>query len=181
MARQTKAGFWIVERGEAQWLAWRDWLRLEMKRSFFPDKLPVPLEWPPETAKAAAAVAAHMAGQRTNAQKDKDWPKHRGGRAGFVPLSPEPWIRWSAFEIEERVRRFRERDNPPEATVSGVDVDRLLQSIGCVPRMAPKQRAPEAEGEATPFVMPMPAPGDDMAAIRKATIERRLRDAGHSD
>ena len=109
MARKTEAGFWLVMRGEAQWIAWRDWLTHQLNRRFFPEKLPVPGEWPPETVNAAMATADYFRELREKAKKDKDWPRVKSPERP-IPLSPEPWQRWSEFEKNARVAAFREHE-----------------------------------------------------------------------
>lgn len=111
MARKSEAGFWLVFRGEAQWLAWRYWLRHELNRRFFPEKLPVPLEWPPETVDSAMAVADYFRDVRERAKKDKDWPRAKSPETP-IPIAPTPWIRWSEYERNQMVAEFREREEP---------------------------------------------------------------------
>ena len=49
MANSYPGGFWVVAKGEKQWAQWRDWLIKHRKAKFFPDRMTVLGEYPPET------------------------------------------------------------------------------------------------------------------------------------
>lgn len=82
---------WILEPDDPQYAAWCAWLFREdfwERRGFAPPKIVAPLEWPPETAQAAAAVADHWRSVRESASRDKGCPPMRS-----VPIAPQPWVR----------------------------------------------------------------------------------------
>src|SRR5215469_12405351 len=88
--------FWRIKRGEAEWLAWREWINREkILVRWFPDQIWVPMEWPPETPEAARYVVECYF-----------------KRQDLLP-NVEPWMRWGQIEIAERLKLFREIENPP--------------------------------------------------------------------
>lgn len=111
MANQIENGKWILERGEAQWLAWRDWMMHALGWCWFPDKRTAMLsEWPPETPQAAAAVADHWREVNKAIDRDPKNAKLQLRPARKLPIQPMHWVRWSAAECARRVREFHEAE-----------------------------------------------------------------------
>lgn len=93
-----------------QWCAWREWLATEVGREFWPEKICVWSEWPPESAHMAQSIVDAIAATRPT----------KDGRSG-EPISDKPvcgvahpWARWSA-----KLRQWEEKHaddegwNPP--------------------------------------------------------------------
>lgn len=89
-----------------QWCAWRYWLHRETGRTYFPDRLIVWSDWPPETQESAQLVAQKIREARQHPKVQYDLP---------VCDPCQPWDRWAYNEREDLARKHREDLNwiPP--------------------------------------------------------------------
>lgn len=115
MAHLGNSGMWILNRGEAQWLAWRQWWLGAFERKFWPEnskRTATVSEWPPETVQAAALVADYWRGTREKVLEESKKSKIplSGSWDKAVPVCPRPWNRWSPSECARRVQEFRENE-----------------------------------------------------------------------
>lgn len=167
MARQIDNGKWILERGEPQWLAWREWWLGAFRRHFWPDNSPQTStisEWPPETFQSAAACSDFC-----RSVDDKPKPGERG-RPWDAPVNPEPWVRWSASEQLREVEEFRDRQNPRGALgpKDAARIEEIMQMF-----KAPARQKPPALGAFKPeyrvIADPNPPKRDyDLAAMARS-------------
>lgn len=91
-------GSTLVKRMEnfENWCAWRFWLHRETGRTWFPDKLCVWGDWPPETMQLAETVCQTVADARRKVGYE------------FPVCDPaQPWDRWSFAERDELTRKHR--------------------------------------------------------------------------
>lgn len=72
-AYEGNEGLWVVSNmGHAsQWTAWTEWLARECGRTFLPEQITVPFEWPPSTQTGVTAYVDKVAGFR----KAINWAK----------------------------------------------------------------------------------------------------------
>lgn len=174
MARQLDNGKWVLERGEPQWLAWREWWRGSFKRHFWPDdsrQTSVISEWPPETFQAAAACSDFW---RSVDDKPKNGER---GRPWDAPVNPEPWVRWSAGEQARKVDEFRDRQNP-RGQLGPKDAARIEQIMQMFKAPA-RQKTPKVES-IKPEYRIIADPNPPARAYDLAAMARRKVDGGHS-
>lgn len=92
-------GRWVITRTHnfVNWCAWRYWLTREVDRGFWPEKICVWSEWPPESLEGARSIVSVIVETRRQMNSDKSY------------CDPaEPWDRWGFREREELERRHRE-------------------------------------------------------------------------
>jgi hypothetical protein len=104
-----------------QWCAWREWLAREVQRGFWPDKICVWGEWPPESLHGAQAVVEAIKATRAHPNVQSDTP---------VCDPPEPWTRWdfSYRTMLSEKHRADEYWNPPLPEFRGNSNVRTLHS-----------------------------------------------------
>lgn len=136
MAHKLENGKWVLYRGEAQWLAWREWWLGAFQRRFWPErseKTAMLSEWPPETYEAAAAVSDYWRSVDENAKPGAS------GKSWDAPANPAPWRRWDAFEQAERIESYR-KEQSMEGGLGPKDAARIDQIMKIF--NAPKRQKP---------------------------------------
>lgn len=101
------------EKNFLAWLAWKNWLRDELQKTFFPHTMTTLYAWPPETWEKAKIVAEWYNASRARIK----WGKS-------VPDNPKPWRHWSREEMNdlensEILRRERDHGWYPPAVTDG--------------------------------------------------------------
>lgn len=78
---------WGVKRGTPQYGAWEDWYRSQFRKTFFPEWLTVPMEWPPTTESGAQMVSKWLSDIRDSRYGKEALPISTIP----VPRNPVPW------------------------------------------------------------------------------------------
>ena len=151
-------GRWIIERNQhfVQWCAWREWLHQECGRTFFPDKLVVWDEWPPEFPALASRVLDHIAATRQDV-----------GYGLPICAGRHAWQRWDG-QFRADLARMHDEDAMwvpalPASHVGGVRK----------PYLSPEQHRLKDATDYAVEMMPQRLPGESKIEYRERILTRR--------
>lgn len=169
-------GLYIINRfkNAIYWGAWRQWLKYEIGRTFFPETMTALFELPPQTQELADQVALHV-------NKIRAMPDKTRGKGGLinpkaVPEHPSPWKRWTNAEMDEYEAKERaEFEAPPNRDLAEIAAliasTRKRYRYGARYIAAAEERQP-LEYEPTP---------PELVAERARLLARKLEVAKASD
>lgn len=93
--RKSNSGLFSVDWFEnyPAWRAWREWQAEAFGKRLFPQKLTVPMAWPPETSGGTQIVVDWL--KKIRDEVEKDGPKNAGGPCKSIPDLVVPWRGWA--------------------------------------------------------------------------------------